>query len=117
MAKKNPGARANPGRVRTGLSRSVLLSLEDGEATVDQIVERIVPRSEGVNNGTVWTILERARENGLVTCGIKAEQKRPYRYALTEGGLRRVAWIKGKLKMKLKPAVRAVANPVEVEEE
>lgn len=116
MVKQNGGAQSRPGRVRTGLSRSVLLALEEGEATVDEILERLGPHSDTVNNGTVWTILERARLNGLVTCGVKAEQKRPYRYSLTDGGVRRIVWIKGKFKRKSKPELRAVANP-KVEED
>lgn len=116
MAKQNGGAQSRPGRVRTGLSRSVLLALEQGEATIDEILERLGPHNETINNGTIWTIIERARLNGLVTCGVKAEQKRPYKYSLTDGGLRRVAWIKSKFKRKLKPAeLRVAANPVEEE--
>lgn len=118
MAKRSGGAQSRPGRVRTGLSRSVLLALEEGEATVDEILERLGSHTDTVNNGTVWTIVERARLHGLVTCGVKAEQKRPYHYSLTDGGLRRVAWIKSKFKRKLKPAdLRVVANPTEKEEE
>lgn len=119
MAKKNGGARSRPGQVRTGLSRSVLLALEGGEATsIAEILERLGPHSDTINHGTIWTILERARKLGLVTCGMKAEQKRPHRYSLTEGGLRRVAWIKGRFKRQEKPALRAVANPsIESEEE
>jgi DNA-binding PadR family transcriptional regulator len=100
------------------LSRSVLLSLVDGPATVDDILARLGPHNDTVNNGTVWTIVERARLQGLVTCGVKSEQKPPYRYSLTDGGLRRVAWIKSQFKRKLKPAeLKVVANPVEKEEE
>ena len=118
MAKTPRGsARKNPGRVRTGISRSVLLALEGGDATVDEILERLGPHRDTVNNGTVWTILERARQNGLVSCGTKSEQKRPYRYALTDGGLRRVKWIKGALKRKDLPELRVVANPGKGEEE
>ena len=116
MAKQNGGAQSRPGRVRTGLSRSVLLALEQGEATIDEILERLGPHNETINNGTIWTIVERARMNGLVTCGVKAEQKRPYRYSLTDGGVRRIEWIKGRFKRKAKPDLRAVANP-KVEEE
>lgn len=118
MAKQGGGAQSRPGRVRTGLSRSVLLALADGEATVNEVLARLGPHTDTVNNGTVWTILERARLNGLVTCGVKSEQKRPYKYWLTEGGLRRVVWIKSQFKRKLKPAeLRVVANPTEKEEE
>lgn len=117
MAKQNGGARSRPGLVRTGLSRSVLLALEEGQGTIDEILSRLGPHSETVNHGTIWTILERARGNGLVTCGVKADQKRPYRYSLTDGGVRRVAWIKSKFKRKLKPVeLRIAANPVEEEE-
>ena len=118
MAKASKGgARTNPGRVRTGLSRSVLLALEGGEATIDELLGRLGPHSDTVNHGTVWTILERARANGLVSCGVKSEQKRPYRYGLTDGGLRRIKWIKGALKRKDRPELRAVANPGKGEEE
>lgn len=118
MAKQRTGARSRPGHVRTGLSRSVLLALGDGPATVDEILGRLGPHTDTVNNGTVWTIVERARLLGLVTCGVKSEQKPPYRYSLTEGGERRVAWIKSKFNRKLKPAdLRIAANPALREEE
>jgi DNA-binding PadR family transcriptional regulator len=82
-----------------------------GPASIDEILERLGPHSAGVTHGTIWTTLERARAHGLVSCGIKKDQKRPYRYVLTEGGERRVAWIKGRFIRK------AVANPGSREEE
>lgn len=116
MAKKN-GAQSRPGLVRTGLSRSVLLALESSPASIDGILERLGPHSETVNHGTIWTILERARGNGLVSRAPISERKRPHIYTLTDGGLRRIAWIKSKFKRKLKPAeLKIAANPIEEEE-
>lgn len=101
----------------TGLSRSVLLQLESGPATIAQILETLGPRSEGVNRGTIYTILSRAALNGLVSCNkTDVEAKKPYLFELTEGGRRRVKWIHGKVKKKTRPASRVAANPVEEEE-
>lgn len=103
---------------RTGLSRSILLTLERGEATIEAVLERLGPRDSEITQGAVWVILERAIQNGLVASDRHLpETKKPYLFWLTDGGLRRVAWIKGKLKLKSKPALRVVANPKPSEEE
>ncbi len=104
---------------RTGLSRTILLALERGPATADDVLERLGPMEKVITRGAVWVILERAMRNGLVRSDRRDEgTKKPYRYELTDGGRRRVAWIKGKLKLKLKPVeLRVAANPAEVEEE
>lgn len=96
-ASSGSGARSNPGRVRTGISRSVLLSLEEGPASIALVLDRLGDRSRGVTHGTIWTTLERARAQGLVTCGVKKAVRPPYIYSLTDGGMRRVEWIKEKL--------------------
>ena len=101
----NGGAKANPGQVKTGLSRAVILSLSEGPGWIDEILERLGPRSGGVSAGTIWTILDRARNNGLVR---REKRGRIFFYELTDGGYRRVAWIKG-AKAARRP--RAVANP------
>jgi DNA-binding PadR family transcriptional regulator len=99
------------------------LALEGGEATINELLERIGPHNGTVNHGTIWTVLERARENGLVSYSSTDETgKRPrgrpsFWYGLTDGGRRRVKWIKGALKRKEKPELRAVANPGKDEEE
>jgi DNA-binding PadR family transcriptional regulator len=70
-----------------------------------------------VSHGTIWTTLERAIRYGLIQ---KTNEKRPHLYGLTEGGSRRVKWIKGQFKRKVRPVAegRAVANPpIEKEEE
>ncbi len=102
---------------RTGLSRSILLTLERGPATIESVLERLGPRDKEITPGAVWVVLERAIRNGLVRSN-RREEPKPYLYTLTDGGIRRVAWIKSKLKRKLKPAeLRVVANPTEKEEE
>lgn len=101
---------------RTGLSRTILLTLERGPATADEVLERLGPREKEITRGAVWVTLERAMRNGLVRSDRRDEGvKKPYRYELTDGGRRRIAWIKGKTKIRL-PEFRAVANPVEEEE-
>jgi DNA-binding PadR family transcriptional regulator len=104
-----------PRKMRTGLSRSILLTLERGDATIEEVLERLGPRDKAITPGAAWVILERAIRNGLVRSN-RREQPKPYRYSLTEGGLRRVAWIKGAFKRKTKPELRAVANPADEEE-
>lgn len=104
-AKLNGGAKANPGQVKTGLCRSVILSLSEESGSIDEILERLGPRSDGVSTGTIWTILDRARHNGLVR---REKEGRTFFYELTDGGRRRVDWIKG-AKAARRP--RAVANP------
>lgn len=101
------GARENPGQVRTGLSRTVLLRLEEDPMSIDEILETLGPRSEGVNHGTIWTTLERALQNGLVH---RDRKSNPHLYSLTLGGERRVAWIKNQMKRSAERP-RAVANP------
>lgn len=102
---------------RTGLSRSILLTLERGPATIEAVLERLGPRDSVITPGAAWVVLERAIRNGLVRSN-RREEPKPYLYSLTDGGVRRVAWIKGKLKRKSRPAeLRVVANPVEKEEE
>ncbi len=112
MAKKN-----GPAKMRTGLSRTILLTLERGPATADEVLERLGPREREITRGAVWVVLERAIRNGLVRSNRRDEGiKKPYRYELTDGGRRRVLWIKGKFKIRL-PDLRVAANPGEVEEE
>lgn len=72
--------------------------------SVSQILKELGPRSEGTHEGTVWTILARARQNGLVS---RDKKGRTYFYALTDGGIRRTKWI---LKKKAK-ALKIAANP------
>jgi predicted transcriptional regulator len=93
----------------TGISRSVLLALQDGPLPVVQILDALGPRGEGVHEGTVWTILARARQNGLVT---RKKDGRTYFYSLTDGGVRRVEWL---LKKKTK-VMKVAANPKEKDE-
>jgi DNA-binding PadR family transcriptional regulator len=110
--------RPNP-YVRTGLSRSVLLQLEGGPATISSILGGMGPHSEGVHRGTILTILNRAILNGLVTTNRLDGAKKPYLFELTDGGRRRVRWIRGgKVKTKSRPStgLRAVANPKGEEE-
>lgn len=107
---------------RTGLSRSVLLSLEDGPATISSILGAMGPHSEGVHRGTILTVLNRAILNGLVASNkLDPTARKPYLFELTDGGRRRVRWIRGaKAKKRTKSAtgpVRAVANPGKDEEE
>jgi DNA-binding PadR family transcriptional regulator len=107
---------------RTGLSRSILLTLDGVEATIDEILEQLEKRpgprasDKEITSGAVWVILERAMRNGLVVSN-RREAKKPYLYRLTAGGIRRVKWIKAKLGLKSKPELRAVANPKPSEEE
>ncbi len=102
---------------RTGLSRTVLLALEQGPATSDEVLERLGPSEKEITRGAVWVILERAMRNGLVRSDRRDEtSKKPYHWELTDGGRRRVKWIKSRFKQKSKPELRAVANPVEEEE-
>jgi DNA-binding PadR family transcriptional regulator len=97
----------------TGLSRKTLLALADGPLSIDEILDQIGPRSDGVTHGTIWTILDRATHHGL----LRREKKgRSFIYSLTDGGERRIRWIQKKAKAKL-PAVRVVANPKSGEEE
>ena len=104
----------------TGLSRSILLQLEKGPLTISGILEQPFPRSDGVNRGTVLTVLNRAVLNGLVTTNRLDGAKKPYLFELTDGGRRRVKWIRG-AKVKRKPLpeqrLRAVANPKDDEDE
>lgn len=102
----------------TGLSRTILLQLEKGPLTISDILEQPFPRSDGVNRGTVLTILNRAVLNGLVTTTRGTGAKKPYLFELTDGGMRRVEWIRG-AKVKRKPIpskLRAVANPKDDED-
>jgi hypothetical protein len=103
----------------TGLSRSVLLQLAAGPVTISSILGGMGPHSEGVHRGTVLTILNRAIMNGLVTTNRLDGAKKPYLFELTDGGRRRVKWIRGKSKVKARPStgLRAVANPKDPEEE
>jgi hypothetical protein len=104
----------------TGLSRRVLLQLEDGPATISSILGEMVPRSDGVNRGTILTILNRAILNGLVTTNRLDGAKKPYLFELTDGGRRRIEWIHGtKAKVKAPPRskLRIVANPNVEEDE
>ena len=79
----------------------------------------MVPRSDGVNRGTVLTILNRAILNGLVTTNRLDGAKKPYLFELTDGGRRRIEWIHGRAKVKARPTVklRVVANPKAEEDE
>ena len=105
-------------RTRTGLSRAILLTLERGSATADEVLERLGPRQKEITRGAVWVVLERAIRNGLVRSDRRDEtSKKPYHYTLTDGGFRRVKWIKGRFKRQEKPEMRAVANPPIEEEE
>jgi len=92
--------------VSTGISRSVLLILKAGAMSVSQVLGELGPRSSGTHEGTVWTILARARQNGLVS---REKRGRTYFYSLTDGGIRRVEWIQKKKAKVLKIA----ANPKE----
>jgi DNA-binding PadR family transcriptional regulator len=115
MAKQN-GTKSRPVWIRTGLSRSILLTLERGEATIEEVLERLGPREKTITPGAVWVILERAIRNGLVRSD-RRENPKPYHYRLTDGGIRRIKWIKSKFKRALKPVeLRVAANPVEEEE-
>lgn len=76
--------------VSTGISRRVLLALNERDPlTVSEIFQLVT--APGVTEGTVWTILSRARGNGLVRREKAADGL--WRYALTGGGRRRVVWI------------------------
>lgn len=77
------------------------------------------PHSKGTHRGTVLTVLNRAIQNGLVTTNRLDGAKKPYLFELTDGGRRRVDWIRGaKVKRKTIPSkLRAVANPKDPEEE
>jgi DNA-binding PadR family transcriptional regulator len=99
------GARANPGRFKTGVSRAILLCLSAAkrQLSINEILERLGPRTDGVTHGTIWTTLDRARSNGLVRRQLRG---RTYYYSLTAGGKRRVSWIQGTVL-----SHRAVANP------
>jgi DNA-binding PadR family transcriptional regulator len=79
----------------------------------------MVPRSDGIHRGTILTVLNRAIMNGLVTTNRLDGAKKPYLFELTDGGRRRVKWIRGAVKVKTRPAtgLRAVANPKDPEEE
>lgn len=111
----NGRGRRNGGR-RTGISREILTTLSDGPLTIERILERLGPRSEGVTSGTIWTTLERAMHNGLVRSSRSDEGSlRPFSYSLTDGGVRRVKWIQGARQFARRP--RAVANPGKAEEE
>ena len=94
----------------TGISRSVLLALQGGKKNSKQILSSLGPRRETVHQGTVWTILSRARMNGLVS---REKVGRAFFYSLTGGGERRVEWI---LSQKQKQVRRVAANPKEKEE-
>jgi len=94
-----------------------LLTLERGRATIEEVLERLGPRDKEITPGAVWVILERAIQNGLVSSDRHLEgSKKPYFFWLTDGGKRRIVWIKGRLGRKVKPELRAIANP-KVEEE
>jgi DNA-binding transcriptional regulator PaaX len=69
-----------------------------------QILKNLGPHSEGTHEGTIWTILCRARHNGLVS---RKKAGRSFFYELTDGGNRRVKWILGK-KVKV---MKIAANP------
>lgn len=113
MAPKQPKP-----RVRTGLARALLLTLERGPATADEVLERLGPWPTEITRGAVWVTLERAIRNGLVRSDRRDEDsKKPYHYELTDGGVRRVKWIKGRFRRQEKPEMRAVANPDPDEEE
>jgi len=92
-------------RKLTGLSRGVLLTLKKGPLSVAGVLEAMGPRSESVHEGTIWTILSRARQNGLVRRELAG---RTYLYELTAGGDRRVRWIEIN---RAQDEVTAVANP------
>jgi DNA-binding PadR family transcriptional regulator len=105
------GARAKPGRIKTGLSRAVLLSLSEAKEplSIYEILERLNPRSNSVTHGTIWTTLDRARNAGLIRRELRG---RTYYYSLTAGGKRRVDWIKG---LKVARRLHVVANKEEEE--
>jgi DNA-binding PadR family transcriptional regulator len=113
MPKKPNGARSNPGHVRTGISRAILSTLSREPLSIDEILSKLGPRSGSVTHGTVWTTLDRQRGLGLVQ---REQRGRTYFYSLTEGGQRRVAWIRGSSKSAVRRP-RAVANPPEKEGE
>ena len=114
-SKLNPGgAKSNPGRVKTGISRAVLLQLRrDKGLTVNDILELLGPRSDGVTHGTIWTTLKRASLLGLVRSETNNGRQRPLWYYLTEGGQRRVDWIRRR-KSEIS-RTRVVANPAKEE--
>ena len=89
----------------TGISRAVLMALQDGQKSSAEILNLIGPHAETVHQGTIWTILSRARLNGLVA---RERIGRSYFYRLTDGGQRRTAWI---LQQASKGKRLAVANP------
>lgn len=107
---------------RTGLSRSILLTLEAGETTIEGVLARLADRpglrasDKEITSGAVWVILERSIQNGLVASNRHLpDAKKPYLFRLTDGGVRRVRWIKGQFKKKSKPDLRIAANPGEEE--
>lgn len=95
-------------QARTGISRSILVQLEGGPLSIYEIMSKLGPRREGVTHSTIWITLDRARLNGLIRREKREGRGRTYFYSLTDGGQRRVAWIKdGKAARRPK----AVANP------
>lgn len=97
----------------TGISRAVLMALQDGKKNSKQILSSLRPRRETVHQGTIWTILSRARMNGLVS---REKIGRAFFYSLTGGGKRRVEWILSMKKEEKKEVRRIAANPKEKEE-
>ncbi len=83
-------SRKTPGS--TGISRRVLLALDQqgGVSTAD-LLEFLRSSSSAVTVGNIWTILDRARHNGLVS---RIRKGRTYLYSLTGGGERRTKWIR-----------------------
>lgn len=81
--------------VGTGLSRKVLFALRGvGSSDLKGIREALGKLSAHgrVTGGTVWNILERYRQLGLVERWKDPEEKRVL-FQLTRGGIRRVDWL------------------------
>lgn len=76
----------------TRISQRVLLALGTlGPTSIYGILEALEDH-KGVSHGTVWNILDRARQNGLVQRDGPNIEKREL-WSLTNGGHRRVEWI------------------------
>jgi DNA-binding PadR family transcriptional regulator len=83
----------------------VLLILESGPKSTTEVLSALGLRTKTekrdeedvvpVTHGSIWNILDRARHNGLVSRS--SSKDGPIAYSLTNGGKRRVAWIKRKV--------------------
>lgn len=75
----------------TNLSQRVLFALKTlGSSDLKGILEA-VGEPKGVTIGTIWTVLDRARSNGLVN---RVRTQQGLTYELSRGGERRVKWLK-----------------------